>query len=418
MLSLLLVLACSGSSPEQAAAADPAPVPEGKARHAVLIVVDTLRADAVDRARTPALDRLAASGAQRGWAWSASTWTAPAIVSLFSGSHVRQHGWDFPFPDIMAQRDQDYPDLPQVPLLAEVLSAAGFRTRGLYANDLIGQGLGYERGFDTWDFAHDPAMPARVAEQVEGWSDDQRQFLYVHLFGPHHPLRPGRDSRSHWSLSATELGPDGKLRLPEVRAGGPLEEQTYWRAYHAVVEDTDRHLGELFEALGPHLDDTLVVVTADHGELIGEQGRFGHSMGVWEPLTRVPLVVKNGPLLPDRVSTAAVADLVTRGLGVEHTWPVDLASAPSLVAQREGAVALTIDGRTKAIWDERAYDGPVMLDLVADPGEEHPFTPVAPTLVQARSEFDGRVPEGHLEPKSTKMGDKMVEALRALGYVE
>lgn len=77
-LGVLCVLACGEPPP----------------RHAVLIVIDTFRADSLDNARTPHLDALAPRGQRTEVAWSASTWTLPSVISLLTGRHVRQHGWN------------------------------------------------------------------------------------------------------------------------------------------------------------------------------------------------------------------------------------------------------------------------------------------------------------------------------------
>ena len=73
-------------------------------KHVVLIVIDTLRADVVDEVDTPVLDGLAAEGSSASRAWSSGTWTAPSVISLFSGMPVRSHGWEFPFPSQMDNR--------------------------------------------------------------------------------------------------------------------------------------------------------------------------------------------------------------------------------------------------------------------------------------------------------------------------
>jgi len=418
---LALLLACSSSpTPETSKTSTtvaPTPVPPGKLRNAVVIVVDTLRADAVDRARTPALDGLAATGAQRAWAWAPSTWTAPSVVSLFSGMHVRQHGWDFPFPSKMDLANKSYPPLPDVPVLAEVLQDAGFATTGLYANRLLARELGFGRGFRRWDQLPDARLVAAARRSIKHWKPDGRAFLYLHLMGPHHPLEPKLRSREHWNLGEGELGGEQSIGLPEVRQGGDLEEGLYWRAYHAVVEDTDAHIGDIVDALRPHLDDTLLIVTADHGELLGEHGDFGHGGGVFEPLTRVPFIVVNGPLLPDRVQTAALSDIVTGALGVDHSWPVRLGDGDELVSQREGAVALTVDGRSKAVWDSTRFDGPVQFDLVVDPAEERPQPLTDSALSAARQAFDARVPAGELSAETGATDASTLQALKALGYV-
>ncbi|MCB9777146.1 MAG: sulfatase-like hydrolase/transferase [Alphaproteobacteria bacterium] len=447
MIPLLLLLACAGepppppdpapgrnddvfgtAAPEVGSAADqaavpivypqrtPQPVPPGKMKHAVVVVIDTLRDDALARAQTPNIDGLVATGGQRRTAWAASTWTAPSVASMFTGQPVRQHGWDFPFPARMDHAHQTYPPLPDTPLLAEVMRDAGFVTTGLYANQLLGRNLGYGRGFDTWDAGTDPGISLRVEKAVQAWQDDQRHFLYVHLMGPHHPLAPRRISQERWGIERKELGRKGQLALPSLREG-KIEESVYWRAYHGVVEDTDFRLSRLMSALRPHMDDTLIIVTSDHGEMLGEANRFGHDGGLWEQLTAVPLVVRNGPTVPEQVGLAALPDIVTKATGVDAEWAVTIKTPPPLVSQREGAVALTLDRRTKAAWDLPDAASPLAWDLKADPYEEQPLAEVPADLLAAHAAWQQAVPERKLQAADAAMDDDTRKALEALGYM-
>ena len=117
------LLACASSPSPPTTPAD------APAKDVVLIVIDTLRADALGPANTPTLDALAARGEAAAVAWSGGTWTVPSVISLFTGAPVRQHGWDGP-----TGQQGRYPKLPALPTLAETFRAAGFTTIGLYAN--------------------------------------------------------------------------------------------------------------------------------------------------------------------------------------------------------------------------------------------------------------------------------------------
>lgn len=435
-LALLLLLACKTEPPAPPPPAADAPrvrftpsltvhervtptspVPAGAMRHVVVVIVDTLREDALRRARTPTLDGLAATGAQRTWAWAPSTWTAPSVVSLFTGMPVRRHGWDFPFPKEMDAAKQSYPPLPATPLLAEVLAEAGFQNTGLYGNRMLGQGLGFGRGFHRWEWGEDQDLVTRAVQEVGRWGPEERHFLYLHLMGPHHPLSPGERSRKNWGIARQDLGRDGALGIPEVREGGPVEETLYFRAYHAAVEDTDERLGLLLRALRPHLAQTALVITSDHGELLGEHGALGHEAGLWEPLTRVPFVGWNLPPLPALLPGEALADLVTDAVGVTHPWPVQAGGGGPLVSQREGALALTPDGVQKGMWDPDVSATPVAFDLVADPGEERPLAlPLA--LEEARRSWEEATPAGVLTAAEGEMDPKMRQALEELGYLD
>ncbi|NOY24302.1 MAG: sulfatase-like hydrolase/transferase, partial [Oligoflexia bacterium] len=362
-------------------------------------------------------DGLVALGAQRTWAWAPSTWTAPSVVSIMSGMPVRQHGWDFPFPKKMDAAHQTYPPLPDVPLLAEALGQAGFHTSGLYANRLLGQGLGFGRGFDQWVWGEDDALVSQAVQDVAAWDPDQRYFVYLHLMGPHHPLAPSVRSRAHWGMTKKDLGRDGAIGLPEVREGGPLEQTLYFRAYHAAVEDTDDRLGQLMRVLRPVLDHTALIITSDHGELLGEHNRLGHQAGVFEPLTRVPFVAVHAPALSPLMSVAALASVATKAAGVPHDWPTSFDDITLLVAQREGDVELSLDGVHKGVWDPSIYGDPVSFDLSVDPGEQHPIRPVPQAILQARATFDAQVPAGSLQAEEGGMSDELRQALEQLGYL-
>ena len=152
-----LLYGCSGEPPAPAAPpaapAVVAAVPPGPPRDVVFIVIDTLRADVQRAADTPILDALAAEGDQVDRAWSSGTWTVPSVISLFTGQSVRQHGWNYSFPrDMPEGRDTRFPPIPaELPTLAEVLSAAGFKTQGIYGNGSLRWKLGFDRGFESWE---------------------------------------------------------------------------------------------------------------------------------------------------------------------------------------------------------------------------------------------------------------------------
>jgi len=390
-------------------------------KNAVVILVDTLRADALEQAETPVLDGLVARGDRVERAWSSGTWTAPSLVSLFTGMHVREHGWDYGFRGSRRHRPQAFPLIPAVPTLGRVLNEAGFRTTGIFASRILGWELGFEGGFERWQRSVDRQIPRLVREEVARWRPDERNFLYVHLMGPHQPLRPSAEAAARWDIvESLESHPLGlslhwarKLSPEEWLAGVDLYRRGYW----AVVEDTDARIGEILEALGPHLDDSLVVVTSDHGEMLGEHFLFGHRRWLLEPLTQIPLIAVGAGPLPETLTLAAVPDLVTRTLGVEHEWPVRVDGEEPLVAQRQGAFALSPDGRFKGIWrsDRSVYD---VYDLVQQPLETQSQREHAPLLEAERRAFEERVPAGSVSERSVREGDEIEDALRELGYVQ
>jgi arylsulfatase A-like enzyme len=393
--------------------AEAPPVPPGARRHALLLVVDTLRAGSLQRASTPNIDALALRGGAAKRAWAAGTWTAPSMIAIFTGASLREHGWDYPMPSRMA-RQGAYPPIPELPTLAERLSGLGFETAGLYANPIVRPELGFNRGFDHYErLGSDGEAAGLVAEQVAGWDDGERHFLYVHLWGPHQPLHPSAEAQKRWGVGRPWIRKSGmSIRRVWQDEEGALS--AYFNAYHAVVEDTDARVGAILAALGSHRDDTVIVLTSDHGELLGEHGRAGHGSWVYEPLTWVPFIAEGAGDIPATVSNAAAADAISRGLGLTLEWPVSLDDALPLVSQREGKVALSPDGRLKGIWDEELS----VFDLHVDPGEERALPEAVGALTDARAAWEAATRVGTVTGEPVEVTGDMEEALKALGYIE
>lgn len=411
----LFLLACTGREPAPEPVPEPAPVVTKQ--HAIIFLIDTLRDDVTTTAATPHLDALAARGQRIDRAWSPGTWTVPSVIGMFTGMHVRTHGWDLP-----SARIGKYPRLPQAPTLAEVLQGEGFVTQGLYANTYLAEELGFARGFDQWTRITDKVAPERVAKLVKEWEPGQRHFLYVHLLGPHSPLRPTPDAQARhevadeWFEGSRGLG-IGVAKRNRREGARPA----YRAAYHAVVEDTDAIVGEMLTTLEPWLDDSVVIVTSDHGELIGEHDIAGHGYWVWEQLTHVPLITAGGAPLPQAISTSAMADYVTRTLGVKHTWSSQVDQPLPLVSQREGKLALSPDGRFKGVWHDIDLAEPQVFDLAADPLEATPLPQRSAALLTARRTWEAANAPGtaELTPESTvALHPDTLAELAALGYVE
>ncbi len=395
--------------------------PTGTPRHAVVILIDTLRADAVAKADTPTIDALAGQGLVVERAWSTSTWTVPAVISLFTGSFVRTHGWDLPTGD-MTHR----PALPDLPTMAEVLRGAGFATHGLYANGYLAHELGFDRGFDEWRRSADARMARDVERYVKTWAEEdagsaspKRHFLYLHLLGVHSGLSPTEASSERYGLDRAWFTERVGLLIGRAKRGQePGVQQAYHQAYHAVVEDIDRQLGDILQALGPLREETLVVVLSDHGEELGEVDAYGHGWSVAEALTWVPLVAAGPGIAPGRRPTgtlAEVSDLVTDTLGVSHAWPVQSPWQGSLVAERHGKQAILAGGRWKGAWhggDLTTYD--LQVDATATtpvPGSER-------RVEDALRAWQQAVPQGKPLTGHVDFDDRTLQAIRALGYID
>ncbi len=420
MLTLmLLLLSCTGSEPATPApteptaptapAAEPAPLPATPPRHAMIILIDTLRADALAEANTPTIDALAARGDSVERAWSSGTWTVPSVVSLFTGMPVRQHGWDLPTGQL-----GHYPKLPALPTIATVLKDAGFGTFGLYSNPYLAEELGFDRGFDTWRRSSDTAMAKRLRDEVATWNDGRGHFAYLHLLGPHSPLRPSPEAQARWSVDPQFI--DEKKGFGIGGAKRDQEEgvrDAYAAAYRAVIEDTDTIVAGIIEALGDQREDTLIILTSDHGELLGEHDRVGHGTWLYEGLTHVPLIIDRGEL-PQTLGIASIPAIVTGALSVKHDWATPADAALPLVSQREGSLAMSPDGQHKGIWMGETLS---VYDLSVQPLEETPL-PETHGLPEARTTWEAGFPPGSISEEGVSLHPDTVAALKALGYLQ
>jgi arylsulfatase A-like enzyme len=298
-------------------------------------VIDTLRADRVGAfgypiATTPVIDRLAAAGALAE-AHSPTSWTKPSIATLLTGLHPLRHQ--------VISRTDALP--PEVPLLAGRLRELGFRSFAVSSNAHVAPVWGFDRGFDTfvltWKEDGD-LFPS--SEKVNLWAlrelarAEPPFFGYVHYLDPHSPYDP------KVGIDGLELPPElrrfariiprdlvaleGEARREAVAAASAL--------YDAEIRSTDRALGELLDVLANRglADETLVVVTSDHGEGFDEHGLLGHGKGLFEELTKVPLAISwpAGIAAGQRIDGVALEDVVPTVL--------DLLGAPSQSERLDG----------------------------------------------------------------------------------
>ncbi|MGH0028955.1 MAG: sulfatase, partial [Myxococcota bacterium] len=274
-------------------------VPTERPVRVVLITLDTLRYDAFAKGGMPLLWARAQRATRFERAYAASTTTQPTHASLLTGLHPWQHG--------VTRNGQVLDD--RFETVPERLRDAGFATHAVVASYPVAAAFGFAQGFATFreDFTTglgaasaweghrlprgtffsdartvtDRALEALDAADAQGAA---RQFFWFHYFDPHAPYGGSRGGE------LMESHVHARIRAGEPRADVMREVR---RLYAGDVAFLDAELGRLLERLDRDAAgrDTHVVVTADHGESLGEHGSLGHGYGLGEVEVRVPALV-------------------------------------------------------------------------------------------------------------------------------
>jgi arylsulfatase A-like enzyme len=291
----------------------------GAPPNVLLIVIDTARADrfsvnGYERDTSPEIASLAAEGAVYENAYTPSPWTLPAHASLFTGLFPSAHGADAGH----LLLDQEHRTL------AEALGEAGYRTLGYVESPWVGKAHGFHQGFGTYEeiWSKVPGTEgedmgaALITQRVDRWltwreetPDVSRQpfFIFINYFEPHLPYSPPDPERTRFLSPPIDGATVDRLRrlkhpkeMPYILGLEPLdpeEARILSDLYDGEISYVDRRIGEVVDLLRRRglLDRTIVVVTSDHGELIGEHGLLDHKLNVYEELLRIPLVLRYPP---------------------------------------------------------------------------------------------------------------------------
>ncbi len=260
----------------------------------LLYVVDTLRADRLScyggpAGISPALDKLASDGILFEHAVAQSSWTKPSMVSVLSGWLTTEHG--------VRQREPRIPN--QVGLVAEVLRSAGYRTGAFTANAYLVEAAGFDRGFDTFKYAHESSdsTTRRAVDWLGEVGDERPVFLWIHTIDPHAPYEPGQPYRERWAPGVPEdVGSVDHIRsLAGQRSTTRLEfKDDFLALYDAEVAQNDASLGLILDWMRERkrYRDAMVVFLSDHGEEFWEHGVNGHGWDLFEEVLHVPMVIK------------------------------------------------------------------------------------------------------------------------------
>ncbi len=415
-LPLLALCACSRPTP-----------------NVLLITLDTTRADHIGcygsaLARTPRLDKLAQEGVRCSNAITAAPITLPSHSTIMTGLYPPAHG---------VRDNGTYALGDDAVTLAERLKAKGYRTQAFVSALVLNRRYGLAQGFDGYDddlWSEQEAKlfmirsrpgdktSALAANWLVRWAQEGTPktrkpfFLWMHLFDAHQPYR----------VSAAD-----RMLSPST--------------YDAEIGVLDRSVGRVLdklEKLGV-LDDTLVVVTADHGESLGEHGEKTHAVFIYDATVRVPLILRyprglprgkvyDGPVRSvDLVPTILDALKLPGGNETQGTdlFPAFAGSAPPPDLPQYSESLLSEVGFGMAPLFGVRHDGfkwvrapkPEVYDLKRDPHELHNLYPEeARRGAQLDRELQAVLDDSKrraLNPQKSPMDKETLESLQALGYL-
>lgn len=408
-------LACGGSDRAPGAAVAQRPAPAVARPDVVLVTIDTLRADATGfsgnaQASTPLLDQLAAAGTVFTDTHAHSVVTLPSHTNILTGLYPYQHG---------VRENSGFRLAENVPTLATLLHDAGYSTAAFVAAFPLDSRFGLNRGFDVYDdhypLGADPEhfeMAQRrgdevVAAAVAWWkktapAQGRPRFLWVHLYDPHAPYTP-----------------------PE-----PFASRFRGNPYLGEVAAADSFLTPLLAPfLAGHERPALLVVTADHGESLGEHGEATHGIFAYEATLKVPLMLWGDGVGAGRDERAAFhVDIVPTvlqrlGLPAPAALPGHSLLAPPVVTAAYFEALSTSLNRgwaplRGALRSQRKFielPVPELYDLVADPKElRNLFDSDRRTAGELRQLLATEQP---WPPRKGKVTNEEATRLRNLGYI-
>lgn len=429
----------------------------------VIITIDTLRADHLGcygytRPTSIRIDRLAHDGVLFENTVCQSSQTLPSHASIFTGTNPRTN---------LVISHESLVGAGQT-TLAEILKSRGYVTGAFISSHALDSSRGLNQGFDTyWEVHKEASIPERQMLKIHeadptttaalAWLEqhaDSRFFLWVHWFHPHRPYDPPPrylDAFASGYEGSATSDPDFIMKVwrEEIRLA-PKDVAYLSGCYDGEVAFSDAQVGHLLDALSEMnlMENTIVIVTADHGEILYEHEKyFGHDIALYDECIMVPLVIHVPGLVPaarrvsEMIQSLDILPTVLDLLGIKCPSGAEGRSLMPLMGgsgepTAEFAFSETFPfpekceprhavrtAGSKLIWKE-VRDAPLIkeyYDLDADPGETDNLYPDLPEeAVRLDSVLSGWVADGGLRPApiptATESGRRNI--LKSLGYLE
>ena len=447
------------------------PAPHGLP-NILLVSIDSLRRDHVHcygypHETSPAIDGLAREGVQFRTVVSPTSWTLPAHLTLLTSLPPEKHGV---VDDNTRLREEAL-------FLSEVLWQAGYTTAGFVSTPYLSAAYGFAQGWDhyddytvanpshlgAWHGTTSPQLYSIVSQWLTRWDGNGRErpfFIFLHMWDVHYDYTPPPPYNTMFDpeYRGTVTGDNFESGTQVHKGMDPRDLRHVIALYDGEIRFTDLYLGQVIDRLRTLgvLDNTVVVVTADHGDEFFEHGRKGHKQALYDETILVPLVIRfpgkvpAGRVVEPQVRLMDVAPTIIALAGV-HRQPEFGAAGPTgldapqdltpwiagdaattlpalpafsdLVGEAPVPIASVRTDTRKFIKETRDSDQKEELyDLVADPGEQVNLigtpgvadTPLRQELTVWRTACRG---SGLLSQKA-ELSEDLKERLRALGYMK
>ena len=296
------------------------------ARNVIVLLIDTLRASKVHayypktRVKTPTIDKFASQGALFERSQSPENWTKPSVASVLTSLHPATH-----------KTKQDASKLPKSALmLSEVYKKAGFKTASFIANGYVSNAFGFDQGWDHYtNYIRESrnTNASNVFGEAQGWIEknkDGRFFVYIQTIDPHVPYDPPAEFLKMYDPDPysgqvqnrrTHLMLDEAKKNPKKYTFTKRDKERMEALHDGEISYHDEYFGKFLVKLRElGLDEnTIVVVTSDHGEEFQEHGSWGHGHSVYQELLGVPLMFRWPSVIPANARIAPVVSTMDIG---------------------------------------------------------------------------------------------------------
>ncbi|MDH5405514.1 MAG: sulfatase-like hydrolase/transferase [Candidatus Aminicenantes bacterium] len=399
----------------------------------LLLIIDTLRADHLgcygyQGAKTPHIDRLAEEGILFTNATCQVPLTLPSHCSILTGTHPMYHG---------VRDNAGFYLGEENTTLAEILKGYGYATSGFIGAFVLDSRWGIDQGFDyyfdNFDIAeYDIVMLENVqrrgkdvVDEASHWWDKNghnKFFTWIHLYDPHSPY-------------------DAPEPYKTMFRGKP------YGLYDGEIAYTDMLIGQIMAKLEEKgvLDNTLIIFTSDHGEMLGEHSESRHGFFIYDAATRIPLIIKppttalKGRVIEAQVQSVDIVSTILHMLGIPIPREVQGQSLLPLLLRKSRdnkklyAYSETFYPRYYYGWSElkslrtRQYKyiqapRPELYDLIKDPRENRNILSSNPRIAER---FKKKLTEianfyaakGVEQKGPQKMDEESLKGLMALGYL-